>query len=97
MNPKFSLPVLLFLSILFSCSHGEKQQAAMDTTLSKIEMSEPSSPDKTEGKQQIPLGNPQRINGDTTNSQFPTQTAPHIDWDKKIIKTGTVRELLYRR
>ncbi|MEO6719405.1 MAG: DUF4349 domain-containing protein [Ferruginibacter sp.] len=91
MNPKLFLSALLLLSFLFSCEHAAKEQKSMDTTLSNIETKESPLSDENEGKQQISAGSQTQVPGDTVYARLSPQPAPHIDWDKKIIKTGTLR------
>lgn len=89
MNPKLFFSSLLFSGILFSCNHSAKQQEILDTTLSKIELNGPSIQDNKENKKHPPPT--YDLKGDTITAPVPPQPAAHTDWDKKIIKTATVK------
>lgn len=89
MNPKSIFPALIASIILISCSHAFKDNQAQDTVLANLERREPELPGKNE-KQQIPPGQLKKI-PDSVSRQSILQSPQHIDWDKKIIKTATVK------
>lgn len=73
--------------MLFSCSQNNKEKEAagtFDQTLAEPQQSQEKelSP--------MPVGNPQQVM-DTSKSAVPVSGQPSTDWDKKIIKTATLK------
>ncbi len=93
MNTKFLLGALLCLLAFMSCQHDSKDIQALDTVLAPIQSKEALLQKNEEGsKQQIPVGIPtqQPANNDTAIAVQPLQPA-HVDWNKKIIKTASLK------
>ena len=79
---------LLISIILFSCTRNADKTEVQDTSMENIESNPPSLTDKNEDKQQKPLGNLKHLQNDTS---ITPSSAHNVDWDKKIIKTATVK------
>jgi hypothetical protein len=92
MNTKNIYPVLLFSFVFFSChSAKEKDQIAdYDMQLAPLNKTEPENQNEKD-KKQIPIGKKQILTADTSVSPSPLKPAEHTDWDKKIIKTATLK------
>ncbi len=91
MKKNYFLPVLLMSAFLFACKQGYKKDAAtMDLEMSAIPDIQ-NLQDDDENKQQIPVGTFEMP--DTVAVDVPTQTPVKFnpDWDKKIIKTATLK------
>lgn len=91
MNTKTFYPAL-FISFLFFSCHSSKQKdqlAPHDTEMAAIE-NVPSLENENE-KKQIPIGKKQILTADSSVTQTPLKPADHTDWDKKIIKTATLK------
>lgn len=89
MNTKLFFSALLFSTVLLSCNKTSEQGVILDTTLSNPETKQ-QVPEDTDGdKQKMPSGNFTLTQDSATPSSL--QTASYIDWDKKIIKTATVK------
>ena len=82
---------LFFSTILFSCTQHADKEEVLDTSMRGIESNPSSLLDKNENKQQIPLGNLKHLQNDTSIIPSQAQPVPNVDWDKKIIKTATVK------
>ncbi|MEP7108823.1 MAG: DUF4349 domain-containing protein [Ferruginibacter sp.] len=92
MNPRLFFSALLFSSVLFSCDYNSKKELDQAVTLSKPGKEEQSpTTDNSEVKQKIPASNLKQEEKDTIAGGSLPQPATHIDWDKKIIRTATVR------
>lgn len=83
--------------IFMSCNHAEKNAKAetADATINHLVTLEPEG--TSDEKQQLPIpvpGEPQQpaVTDSTAQpSPVPQPVTPNIDWDKKIIKTATVK------
>ncbi len=87
MNCK-NLCILISISLmLFSCSQSSGSKDTAATTDQLI-----ADPQESPQKQQppIPVGNPQQAM-DSSRSTAPVPVQPTEDWDKKIIKTATLK------
>ncbi len=91
MNTKNFYPALLISSLFFSChSSKEKDQlVANDLKMAAIE-NVPLLENENE-KKQIPVGKRQILATDSSATQTPLKPADLTDWDKKIIKTATLK------
>jgi hypothetical protein len=85
MKAKFFLPAILLVSIFTACNKGEN---AAETADLKAPLSQKK--DETD-KQQIPVGTLQQFATDSGGVPAPVKAASNPDWDKKIIKTATLR------
>ena len=86
MNTKQLLTTILFLSVLVSCNKTKKENTNNDYNLTQL---------KTENEKQAPSGLYQASTADSA-VQLPAQLPPakqgsNTDWDKKIIKTATLK------
>jgi hypothetical protein len=92
MKAKLTIAPILFFSILFSCNKATKNK---DFEIQSLEMTEvKKSPFKeTDNKKQpkIPVGTLQQVATDSGTSQPPLKEVYNPDWDKKIIKTATLK------
>lgn len=91
MNTKTFYPALFIFFLFFSC-HSSKQKdqlAAHDIEMAAIE-NVPALENENE-KKQIPIGKKQILTTDSSVTQTPLKPAEHTDWDKKIIKTATLK------
>lgn len=90
MKPALFLSTVSFLFILSACHNQYKTEEVADTLMAKTENNLPPGQEKKGAqKQKIPIGN---LNpGQADSSAQTPQPAAHIDWDKKIIKTATIK------
>lgn len=91
MKIKIFIPTLLISVLFISCNRlsNKKEFAANDFELSKALETEPNN--TAENKQQIPVGKFSPLSGDSAYSPLQTASIRNPDWDKKIIKTATMR------
>lgn len=93
MKRKLIIAATLFLTIVTSCK--DKQTVESDFTLADLSEFKTAEAEKlnstTDEKQQIPVGQFNGLNADSSVSHTLNNTATHIDWDKKIIKTANLR------
>lgn len=87
MHCKNVFSIIFFSLMLFSCNQNNKEKEAagtLDQTLAE--------PQQSLEKEQppIPVGSPQQVM-DTSKSTAPVSGQPSADWDKKIIKTATLK------
>ncbi|MBL0358777.1 MAG: DUF4349 domain-containing protein [Chitinophagaceae bacterium] len=94
MNCSKLFPVIFFLSILFSCNRNSGESAALDTATSiNNELKQPA-PGSKETQTEIPTGNINQLTDSTpvaTPAKKTAQPTAAVDWDKKIIKTATLK------
>jgi hypothetical protein len=92
MKAKLTIAAILFLSILFSCNKGANNK---DFEIQSLEIKEVKKPpfQQTDNKKepQIPVGTLQQVATDSGTSQSPVKAVSNPDWDKKIIKTATLK------
>lgn len=90
MKTKLFITALLIFSILISCNRENKADLlTRDFQLAEVKTKESPSGNDNENKQ-IPVGKLSPFTADSGAS--PVQAImPNIDWDKKIIKTATLR------
>lgn len=91
MIPKLFFSALLFSALLFSCRNAEKKHQMQDISISNLELKDPAGQDKSQEMEKSPLGDFKNGRPDTITVPVPAQSAAHTDWDKKIIKTATVK------
>lgn len=95
MNTKLFTAAFLGLSVIMSCDHVSKDNQPLDTVLAPIQNNEAFlQKSEAESEQQIPVGIPTQHpvkNDDTSSAIQPLQTSAHIDWNKKIIKTASIK------
>ena len=84
MKTKFFIAALLVFSIFISCNKNGNKAEMADLV---------AAPPQTENaeKQKIPVGNFQQPMTDSGITQLPVKTVANPDWDKKIIKTATLK------
>ncbi len=92
MKAKLTIAAILFISILFSCNKpSNKNEAAIyDTQITKVKKS-PFQETGNKKEPKIPLGTLQQATTDSGTSHPPVKAVPNPDWDKKIIKTATLK------
>ncbi len=92
MKAKLTIAAVLFISILFSCNKAAKNK---DVEMQSVDMIEvKKSPFQETGNKKepkIPLGTLQQATTDSANSQLTVKAVANPDWDKKIIKTATLK------
>ncbi|MEP7256474.1 MAG: DUF4349 domain-containing protein, partial [Ferruginibacter sp.] len=90
MKTNFFVTALLIFTIFISCNSKNKNAELL---VDKAEMADLKAPQQTAAKekQQIPVGSLQQFTTDSAAPQLPVKAAPNPDWDKKIIKTATLR------
>ncbi len=86
MKTKLFIPALLIFSIFISCNKSDKQ----NYSVADLKANEPEKTTDLE-KKQIPVGKYKQGLTDSAASPLQLPAAANIDWDKKIIKTATVR------
>lgn len=81
-----------FFLIHVSCNstHKENSMEIQDAKISVVENVPPPQPNKKE-KQKIPVDNFQAATADTVAAAISVKTMSNPDWDKKIIKTATLK------
>lgn len=90
MNHKLLLSATLFAAIiLFSCNRN-KEQALRDEIVNKLELKAPE-PGTQKTKEPIPPGQIPQNTTDSIATAKPLQLTASVDWDKKIIKTATLK------
>ncbi len=96
MKTKLIIAAAVCTVIFISCKNGtDKNTKAETAELSKVmEVKQYAPPQTADQKQepQIPVGNMQQANdADSAVAPVSKQPAAHPDWDKKIIKTATLK------
>lgn len=79
----------LFIVTLISCNRNTAKMEAQAVTISDIKSAPPQEDNKKEP--QIPVSTSQQIATDSVGPSTPAKSAPNPDWDKKIIKTATLK------
>jgi Domain of unknown function (DUF4349) len=92
MKAKLTIAAILFFSVFISCNKANKQK---DSEVTNTEIADlKQSPFQTTGNKKepkIPVGNLQQALTDSGASPTPVKTVANPDWDKKIIKTATLK------
>jgi hypothetical protein len=92
MKAKLTIAAILFFSIIISCNKAAKNK---NFEIQSIEITEvKKSPFQETGNKKepkIPLGTLQQATTDSGTSQPPVKAVSNPDWDKKIIKTATLK------
>jgi len=95
MKTKLIIATVLCFSIFISCKNravNQKDSAVNVTQTAALKNSLFQSTDADKGeKQKIPVGNLQQAVTDSGFSPLPAKPAANPDWDKKIIKTATLK------
>ena len=91
MTSKLILAILLSTVFLFSCNRSDKETLVQDTIAANIEKTNGSSDKNEEEQNQIPLQKIKKPFTDSTSAKNTVQSNTSIDWDKKIIKTATIK------
>jgi hypothetical protein len=87
MKAKFFVSVLLIFTFFISCNNK-----ADKSDLLTLDLKEPGfQKSDIKDKQQIPVGSLQQTTTDSGIIPMPLQAASNPDWDKKIIKTATLK------
>ena len=89
MNCKKLLPIIIISFILFSCNRNGKS-ALKDESFQELKSIQ-SPQEKKQEQAPIPVGQPQQQADSTKIENKNPEPATHIDWDKKIIKTATLK------
>jgi len=93
MKTKLIIATVLCFAIFISCKNravNQKDSAVNVTQTAALKNSLFQSGDKAE-QQKIPVGNLQQAVTDSGFSPLPAKPAANPDWDKKIIKTATLK------
>lgn len=92
MKTKLLITAVLIFNILISCNKGSnKEQYVMaDVGLSELKALDKQGTAESEN-QQIPVGKFTPLTNDSTASPSKPAAVSNIDWDKKIIKTATLK------
>ncbi len=93
MNSKLILSILFSVALLFSCNRSSKESILQDTKLENIQQA-PTPSGGTNAAfehEQIPLQKIKQPFADSTAAKNTVQSNASIDWDKKIIKTATLK------
>jgi len=93
MKIKLLLTATLFAVVIFvSCNNNKEQASQQDLqSVGKIELKEPPPGTQTGNKQKFPSGPITQSTADTTTRQNALTPTTGVDWDKKIIKTATLK------
>ncbi|MFT3679186.1 MAG: DUF4349 domain-containing protein [Ferruginibacter sp.] len=91
MKPNQILYWIIPVFILFACNSKKDSYSTLDIS-KKAELNEPPQQTPAEERQKIPTGKQgTSINKDSAAVQVPGKKQASIDWDKKIIKTATLK------
>ena len=89
MKAKLSVTVIALFIVFISCNKaGNKSNETLDVQLAEIKQMPLEKGDKQD--QKIPIGNSKQPLTDSAISPV-NRTSSNIDWDKKIIKTATLK------
>ena len=91
MTSKLLLPIFLFTFFVFSCNRSNKETILQDSVVSSTENAIGASNKSEEKQNQIPLQKIKKPFTDSTPTKNTLQSNVSIDWDKKIIKTATLK------
>ena len=91
MTSKLFLPIFLLTVFVFSCNRSNKETIGQDAVLSTTENAIGDFNKSAEEKNQIPLQKIKKPFTDSTAAKSTVQSNAFIDWDKKIIKTATLK------
>ncbi len=90
MKYKLLLSATLFAAIILFFCNRNKEQALRDEIVNKLELKAPE-PGTQKTKEPIPTGQIPQNNTDSIATAKPLQSTASVDWDKKIIKTATLK------
>lgn len=92
MKAKLIIAAVCIISIFISCNNNKAGKDNMTFSPAAESEFEPQKvKDKLNEDKQIPVGKYNRLNTDTLTSSTQIAATANIDWDKKIIKTATLR------
>jgi hypothetical protein len=91
MNSRLILSILAYAIFLFSCNRSDKEITAQDSVVANTENATGSSNKNEEEQNQIPVQKIKQPFADSTSTKMTVQSNASIDWDKKIIKTATLK------
>lgn len=92
MKNKLIAAVIAFVVILISCDKIHKKDDTADTKLAELSNLKEAPPQtKLKQESKIPVGTSQDQALDSVAKQLPITPVADIDWDKKIIKTATLK------
>ena len=84
------ITAILMAPAIFSCNRAEKPKEVADMQMAELKRA-PQQSVNTKTKQDIPVGSLQNNETDSGTIQAPAKTVANPDWDKKIIKTATLK------
>lgn len=92
MKTKLIITTTLLFAILISCNRANNKENIQDNTM-LTELKKVAEPpfQKDNEKQKIPVGTLQQATTDSGASPLPVKPVANPDWDKKIIKTATLK------
>ncbi len=95
MKRKLIIAAAFVITIIISCNNNKTKDNSMNfetADISKLELIEKDNLiGTTEEQKQIPVGKFGGLNADSMPPATPNTAPAYIDWDKKIIKTATLR------
>ena len=91
MTSKLILAILLSTVFLFACTRSDKEATVYDSVVANTENATGSSNKSEDEQNQIPLQKIKKPFTDSTSTKNTVQSNTSIDWDKKIIKTATIK------
>ncbi|MBK8611058.1 MAG: DUF4349 domain-containing protein [Chitinophagaceae bacterium] len=90
MKKILSIAAIIFFILFTSCNRNAEKAAFSAPDVELIEPDQ-ASLNGTSDQQQIPVGKPPSLLADTSSSPTQSPAVSTVDWDKKIIKTATLR------
>lgn len=94
MKTKLIIAAVFIFTVILSCNNKTKQDnKAYETyAITDLEQHVPAKlKGTTEENKQIPVGKFSGLNADSLATPTPNAATAYVDWDKKIIKTATLR------
>ncbi len=95
MKTKLILAAALFFSTLISCNKNNKEAKTASVTTDDMMMSTVTKnaplEERSKDGEKIPVDEQKGLVTDSVAKQSPLKASPIIDWDKKIIKTATLK------
>ncbi len=91
MTSKLILAILLPAVFLFACTRSDKETTVYDSVVANTENATGYSIKSEEEQNQIPLQKIKKPFTDSISTKNTVQSNTSFDWDKKIIKTATIK------
>ncbi|MFT3911803.1 MAG: DUF4349 domain-containing protein [Ferruginibacter sp.] len=88
----FFIAAMLCIVIFISCNRSNKKEEVFGVTTAAVELAPAAATDAVaNGEQQIPIGDLPPSTTDSTMKAIPAKMVMNNDWDKKIIKTASLK------